>query len=158
MIHVLGDFFLSERQEINLNSIKGSMGATSLTPLEMGLDQLTASRWFALFTRCSTIRIVLEKSRISGIDHLHSYAKQPIWRTTSKFRRSPDRIIHVNSFVYKYFSSNRGINASGLLMLIKKWRNSVPPISILTNLRISKKIVTRISETFHNLKVLLARL
>ena len=52
---------------------------------------------------------------ITGIGYLHSCANQPIWRTTLKFRRSTDGIIYGNSFVYKHFSSNRGINADGLL-------------------------------------------
>ena len=49
-------------------------------------------------------------------DHLHSHAKQPIWRTTSKLRPSTNRIIYGYSFVWRYFSSNREINASGLYM------------------------------------------
>ena len=48
------------------------------------------------------------------IDHLHSYTKQTIWRSTSKFWCSTDQISHENSFVYKCFPSNRAISASGL--------------------------------------------
>ena len=51
-------------------------------------------------------------------DHFYSYAKQPIWRTTSKLQPLKDRIIYGYSFVERYFSSNRGINASGLYLTL----------------------------------------
>ena len=57
---------------------------------------------------------------LTFMDHLHSYAKQPNWRTSSEFRCPTDGKIYGNSFVYKYFSSSRGIcvNASGLFTLL----------------------------------------
>ena len=55
------------------------------------------------------------------------YVKQAFWWTivTLEFQSSADWIIHVNSFVYRDFSSNRGINASGLLMVFYCWKRSL---------------------------------
>ena len=79
------------------------------------------------------IDVVVSKLAVpSSTDQLHWYAKQSFWRTTSKFRRSTDWITFVNSFVYKYFSSNGNNCKWSLLCRNISWTSMLEPPEDIT--------------------------